>query len=494
MTEQFIENIRNVLATRADGRGIEYRGIWSSWGEVGAFGDKIEAALEAAGASRKGRIAFIIHNRAAHAAALTGLLAHRRAASFIYPIAAPVQMAETLRDLRPVAIIADVDDWAKVSDVAAEIGAAGIILDGIDKAPRLEGKSDVPADILDAALSFEDAAVEVLSSGTTGAPKRIPMPARILDRAALSAPGAETEGEQPVQISVWPLSGVGGLCLFAGSAATGTPLVLLDRFSVPEFVDAVKRHQPPSLGLSPTAVTMLLNGEFDPKDLSSVKGIFGGSAHLDPDIQDQFEAKFGIPIYWAMGATEFCGTIIRWTPAMRAEVGNSKRGSIGTAMPGIELRVADVDTGAILPTGETGVMEVFCPQIRPDWVRTTDLVAIDPDGYVFHKGRSDGAITRGGFKILPEKIIEVLRSHPAIADASVVGLPDARLGAVPVAAVELKNGQTTTPAELSDYVRNALAPTYVPTQIRIVDALPRTPSLKPSLRDVRALFEDAAAA
>mgnify|MGYP001018398621 CR=1 FL=1 len=137
-------------------------------------------------------------------------------------------------------------------------------------------------------------------------------------------------------------------------------------------------------------------------------------------------------------------------------------------------------------------MEVHCPAVRPDWVRTTDVVMIDEDGYVFHRGRFDGAIVRGGFKILPERVVDVLRQHPAVADASVVGLPDPRLGEVPVAAVELRDGVAPVDeAGLLAHVRAELPPTHVPTRIRIVDALPRTPSLKVSLVEVKRIFEAA---
>jgi acyl-CoA synthetase (AMP-forming)/AMP-acid ligase II len=181
--------------------------------------------------------------------------------------------------------------------------------------------------------------------------------------------------------------------------------------------------------------------------------------------------------------------VVSWTPALRAQFGNSKRGSVGKPMPGVELRAVHPETGAVLPPGQEGLLEVLCPEIRPDWVRTTDLVTIDADGFVFHIARYDGAIVRGGFKILPERVAEVIRSHPSVADAAVVGLDDDRLGAVPVAAVELRPGAPkVTPEELDALIRKSLPAPQVPTKILIVPALPRTPSLKVSLGDVRKMF------
>src|SRR5690606_26556106 len=104
-------------------------------------------------------------------------------------------------------------------------------------------------------------------------------------------------------------------------------------------------------------------------------------------------------------------------------------GAMGRALPGVALR-----------TGEDGRLEALAPGLGDDWIRTTDLAEIDADGFVFHRGRADGAIVRGGFKILPESLAEVLHRHPAVREAAVVGADDPRLGQVPVAAVELRAG------------------------------------------------------
>jgi acyl-coenzyme A synthetase/AMP-(fatty) acid ligase len=336
---------------------------------------------------------------------------------------------------------------------------------------------------------LEEPGVEVLSSGTTGAPKRLPMPFRMLNRAVMSAPSDFAGEELPVQINIWPFGGVGGICLLTGSGATGAPLSIIEKFSAEEFAASARRNQPQILGLSPTAVRMIVDADIPKETFASVKGVFGGSARLDPDLQEAFEKKYGILIHWGLGATEFCGTVVSWTPALRQKFGETKRGSVGKPMPGIELRVAHPETGAVLPPNQEGLLEVYCPEIRPDWVRTTDLVTMDEDGFIFHIARYDGAIVRGGFKILPERVAEVIRSHPSVADAAVVGLDDARLGAVPVAAVELRPGASAVTAdELDALIRKSLPAPQVPAKIIIVPALPRTPSLKVSLGDVKKMF------
>jgi acyl-coenzyme A synthetase/AMP-(fatty) acid ligase len=286
-----------------------------------------------------------------------------------------------------------------------------------------------------------------------------------------------------------PFGNVSGLCQLIGCAAGTTPMAILEKFSVEELVAAVKRVRPPILGLVPVAVKMILDAKVPREDLAGVVGLFGGGGQLTPEIQEQFEETYGIPVHWGYGATEFGGTLVRWTPDMREPFAKTKRGSIGRAMPDTQLRVVDPDTGAVLPPGERGLLEAKVPMMSDDWIRTTDLVTIDEDGFVFHHARNDGAISRGGFKILPETVVAALRGHPAVADASVVGMPDERLGEVPMAAVELNPGQSFPGEEaLKTFLRANLTSVHIPTRIIAVDALPRTPSMKVSLAEVKKLF------
>lgn len=490
MERDVIDQLRATLSERAEERGIEYAGRWATWGEIGCYGDKLASMLDATGCPPHARVAIVIRNRVTHAAAFVGLLAHRRSISFIYPFLPASAMEEHLADLDAAVIVADEQDWPAFRDTVAARGLAGIALTDLASGPRLVPGLETCTASIPAAEGSAEGSIAVLSSGTTGTPKRIPMSLSLLERAVMSAPGGESGAPPEVQINIWPLAGVGGVCLLSASAVHGTPHVLIERFTVEALVDAVQRHRPSTLGLNPTAIAMIMDANVPLEDMASVRSISGGSAHLAPELQERFEERYGIPILWGMGATEFCGTIVRWTPQLRDEFGNSKRGSVGRAMPGVSLRAVDPETGDPLPPGAEGLLEVHCPVVRPDWVRTTDLAVIDEDGFVFHHGRYDGAIVRGGFKILPERVVDVLRRHPSVADASVVGVVDARLGAVPVAAVELRAGAPRADAEeLIAWVRETLPPTHVPAQIRIVDALPRTPSLKVSLRDIKQLFE-----
>ncbi len=158
-------------------------------------------------------------------------------------------------------------------------------------------------------------------------------------------------------------------------------------------------------------------------------------------------------------------------------------------MPGVSLRVVDPDNGAPLPPDTEGILEVIAPRIGSDWIRTSDLALIDADGFLFLRGRADGAIIRGGFKIIPESVESALRLHPAVAQAVVVGLPDKRLGEVPAAAIELKRGvPKPTVVELEGHLRALVVAPHIPAKWLFCAELPRTPSLKFDRPAVQRMF------
>jgi acyl-coenzyme A synthetase/AMP-(fatty) acid ligase len=178
------------------------------------------------------------------------------------------------------------------------------------------------------------------------------------------------------------------------------------------------------------------------------------------------------------------------TLELHAEWGEKKFGSVGRAFGGAKLRIVHPDTGVELPPGQEGLVEVMTPRMGDYWIRTADLAVIDADGFLFHHGRADGAIMRGGFNLLPESIEHAILLHDAISAVAVTGLPDKRLGQVPAAAIQLKPG-TAAPSipELEAHLRNHVLATHIPAYWRFVDALPRTPSMKVDRPALRRLFE-----
>jgi acyl-coenzyme A synthetase/AMP-(fatty) acid ligase len=239
---------------------------------------------------------------------------------------------------------------------------------------------------------------------------------------------------------------------------------------------------------------MVLEADLDAAELASIRSVVCGTAPLDPADADAFFARYGIPVLVSYGATEFGGGVAGWNLADHEAFWATKRGSVGRAHPGCELRVVDEKDGAVLGADEAGLLEVKASQLRGrEWTRTTDVARIDADGFVWILGRADQAILRGGFKVHPDVVQRALERHPDVRGATVLGRRDARLGAVPVAAVELRPGATIAAAALLEHAAALLAPYEIPVAIEVLKELPRTDSGKVDLAAMSEILRPGAA-
>jgi acyl-CoA synthetase (AMP-forming)/AMP-acid ligase II len=331
----------------------------------------------------------------------------------------------------------------------------------------------------------------MMTSGTTGRPKRVELTYQRMTAAFGAAGLAFDEAHGPhlrgrTDILWASLAHISGLYFAVAHVIDGRSIALLEKFEVGAWAELVRRHRPGYVRLPPTALRMILQAEVPAETFGSVRAVGSGTAPLPPELMEEFEDRYGIPVLINYGATEFAGAIAGWTLKDKKQWGPRKRGSVGRAHHGIELQVVDQDTGAVLPAGQTGLLEARGGQLPAEegtWLRTTDLATVDGDGFLFIRGRADEAINRGGFKIPPSVIEDALAAHPAVDEASAVALPDARLGEVPVAAVTLLS--PVTEEELMAYLAGRLTRYQRPVAIKVVDQLPRTPSLKISRALVR---------
>jgi acyl-CoA synthetase (AMP-forming)/AMP-acid ligase II len=291
-----------------------------------------------------------------------------------------------------------------------------------------------------------------------------------------------------VAIVTSPLVHMSGLFRTLLNICEGRRIALLERFRVADFVDLVQRHQPRAVSLVPSAMAMVLDANVDPRLFTSVQVVTSGTAHLPVALQETFEERFGVAVLPSYGATEFAGGVAGWNLELHRQWSKSKRGSVGRPQRGREVRIASLEGGRILGANEQGRIEVRTGD--GEWVATTDLGRLDADGFLYVDGRTDDVIIRGGFKVTPADVVEALRAHPAVRDAGVTGLPDARLGAVPVAAVELRAGATADAVELLDFLRERVTRYQMPARLVVVDELPRTASLKVSQPGLRELFDE----
>ena len=488
---EFSDRIKQVLESEPDKLAIEFNNEWLKWGELHAYVKVLNALLEQRGVRAGEAVAMVARNRAAHAAALIGSVAFRRSIAMIYGLQSSSAIASNISNLRPSVLLADESDWTEdLVRVAAEAGTLGIALPPpLERMPYVvPGLETIGADVSRSPVA--EPQIGMLTSGTTGAPKRLGLKMAVLARTveSVTLSGGQQTGS-PTDFVALPMASIGGVLQLFSAVYQSHPVCLMEKFVVNDWVEAIKRHQPVALAVVPAMIRGVLEADVPSSYLQSVKVVFGGSAPLEPEIQDRFEATYGIPILWGYGATEFAGTAASWTPALKREFSGAKRGSVGRALPGITLRVVDPQTGQELGVGERGYVEAKIPILGDEWIHTTDIASLDADGFVFLHGRGDGAINRGGFKVLPETIVTALRQHPHVRDAAAFGIPDARLGEVPVAAVELKkNAEAVSPDTLALFLRQTLPSHSIPVRIEIMEELPRTPSLKVSIAQLKELI------
>ncbi len=396
--------IAKVLALDPSAPALEFERRWYHWGDLAATADAIEP-LVAPGE----RVAVLLRNRPAHVGLLLGLL--RSGACVV--TANPERGADRVRaDLESL-------DIGTIAGAGADFAAFApprrwLVSDAlgfVDTSGAVPAKFGEPR---------PGVSVEMLTSGTTGPPKRVPLTYDTLSRVLAGAKYYERSADADVRLRPGitivnsPLVHLGGLFRILQCVNDGRSFCLLERFRVDEWADAVRRHRPRTVSLVPAALRMVLDADLDPADLESIRSVVSGTAPLAPDDADAFRAKYGAPVLISYAATEFGGSVAGWNIDDHEQFWATKRGSVGRAHPGSELRVVDPDTGSPIDADEEGLLEVKTRLLGDDasWTRTTDLARIDADGFVFILGRADQAIIRGGFKVRPEDVRAALGTRP----------------------------------------------------------------------------------
>jgi long-chain acyl-CoA synthetase len=479
--------IRQVMALDPSATALFFDGMTFPWRFYSAAVADLESLLAAQPGTR--RVGIVLRNRPGPLAALIATIGTGREVVTLSPHLGDAGLARDIVELAPDVIVAEDEDWARDAVLAAAEATGAIALrTGSDRALAAQpvGWSPSPA-----RRQPGDVAVLMMTSGTTGPPKQVEL---TYDRmaAAFRAAGLALDEAHAARLRrgtdiLWAsLAHISGLYFALVHALEGRSVALLEKFEVGAWAELVRRHRPVHVRLAPTALRMVLRAELPAETFASVRAVGSGTAPLPPELAEAFEDRYGTPVLGTYGATEFAGAVARWTLKDKEQWGRSKRGSVGRAHHGVELRIIDQETGAVLPSGETGLLEARGGQIPgrdQAWLRTTDLASIDDDGFLFIHGRADDAINRGGFKIPPGVIEDALLAHPAVDEACAVGLPDPRLGEVPVVAVTLVG--PATEAELMEYLASRLTSYQRPVLLTVVDQLPRTSSLKISRPLVR---------
>jgi acyl-CoA synthetase (AMP-forming)/AMP-acid ligase II len=443
--------------------------------------DAAAAGLAARGLRARDVLGIWAPNAPEWAIAALGAMALGATVTGVSPLGTEREVAGQLMDCSASMLVTVPALLPAARDVAATAGVREVLaLDAV------EGEGPAPAVAVDAAT----VALLPYSSGTTGLPKGVMLTHANLVVAVGQARGALRLRPRDAVFAVAPFSHVMGFVITLCTALTaGASVITVPRFEFEPFLDLVERHRATTLIVPPPVMAGLAaHPAVDARDLSAVELIVSGGAPVAAEVARAVGQRLpGVVVRLGYGLTETAATVT--APDRERAVAP---GSVGCAMPGTELRVVDPDSGADLGPGERGELWIRGPQtmagylhrpdataamIEPDgWLRTGDLVVVDDDGEVFVVDRLKELIKVSAFQVAPAELEALLVTHPAVADAAVIGRPDPARGEAPVAVVVAR--EPVDADELIEWVACRVAPYKRIRAVRFAATIPRTPSGK----------------
>jgi acyl-CoA synthetase (AMP-forming)/AMP-acid ligase II len=481
---------------RAAGRFADHVAIragdrsWS-FGELDGLSNGFARHLAAGGIGPGDRVAVMMSNRVEFIVSVHAISKLGAAAVLVSPAWKAVEVGHALEVTTPVHALADADAVAllagrlgldRVTNVDAppaglEACAAGSVGPGVTVPGHAE-------------------AVLVFSSGTTGLPKAVRHTHDSIGHA--TAHWCTVLGLGPddrFQVATPPSHILGLLNLLAALSA-GARVRLHPRFDLDEELSRIERERMTlEMAVAPIALAMANHPRLEDYDLSSLRYIMWGATPVSENVARAVTERTGVRWLPAYGASEV--PVIAANPVERPEAW--RLDSAGIAPPGVELRVVDIDNGAVVDHGGVGEIQVRGPSLMagylPEsdtaqafadgWYRTGDVGWLEAEGWVHLTDRVKEMIKVNGFQVAPAELEAVLHGHPAVLDCAVFGIADERAGEVPVAAVQLDPTVPVVAGELQRLVADSLATYKQLRHVVVVDAIPRLPSGKVLRRTLR---------
>ena len=454
-------NVASLLDAVARRRVQETALAWDggalTWSELDRRAGGVARVLARQGIRPGDTVALALPNGWPFVAALWGGLKLGAIVAPFNPLLTPEERARILEHLEPKLVVHDV---------------------GTEEAPRIRAADPTaPALIL-------------YTSGSTGQPK-----GAVLSHAAVRAANQSWVG--PVMrltpadtvLAALPLAhsfGLNGALLAPLLAGAG--VVLMERFSPDEVLEAIARHRVTVLPGVATMFRRLLDAPaFGAADLSSLRLAVSGAAPCPWELAHEWRGRTGVRMLRGYGMTELFRPV-----SYLADDPRDLEDAVGRPVPGVEIQVVD-EAGQPVGDGEVGELWINTPAamegylhapeetravLEGGWFKTGDLGTVSPDGFVRIAGRKRELILRGGYSVVPGEVEAVLLTHPAVAEAAAVGLPHAELGEEVAAFVTLRPATQVAPNELITYCKERLAAFKYPRHVSILDRLPKSPTGK----------------
>lgn len=403
-------------------------------------------------------------------------------------------MPSGLPSVRRVVVLGDPKSDSEIggaSDLARRAGYEDWLADRPDSDPGYEAAP-------------EEVSLQLYTSGTTGLPKGVMLTNGNMAQALGGANETFGISESTVSLVAMPLFHIGGSGWALAGMSRGGLSVLLREMDPAKLLELVETERITHAFLVPAVLMLLLSTPgIEQRDLSSLDTIFYGASPISEDVLVRCLDVIGCRFSQVYGMTETTGAIVRLDPADHDPRGPRKHllRAAGKPLPGVELRIVDPESGADVPAGEVGELwtrsaynmlgywekpeDTARTIVDGGWLRTGDAGYVDADGYVYLHDRIKDMIVSGGENVYPAEVENVLLSHPKVADAAVIGVPDPTWGETVKAIVVVAAGSDVDGAELIGFCREHLAHYKCPTSVDFAESLPRNPSGKILKRELR---------
>jgi oxalate---CoA ligase len=451
-------------------------------------------ALQSVGIGPGDRVAIVLRNGPEMAASFLSV-AVVAACAPLNPAYRASEFDSYISELRPKALIVEAGVESLARDAAAKRGVA--ILELVPREDQGAGTfflKDIKPVRRDHTIHAkqDDTALLLYTSGTTSQPKIVPLSHENLCHSAFNIKASFALTSRDRCLNIMPLFHIHGLIgALLASIASGASMVCSPGFQTSRFFEWLEEFQPTWYTAVPTMHMAILARAEQRRNVvlhHSLRFIRSCSAALPVKVMTDLERVFRVPVLEAYGMTEASHQVAA-NPLPPRE---RKRGSVGVPT-GTEIAIMDEHqnllgigkSGEIVIRGATvthGYLDSVSANERSFsgmWFRTGDIGSLDRDGYLFIEGRDKEIINRGGTKISPREVEDVLLAHPAILEAAVFAMPDARLGEEVGATVVLSEGASASEQEIREFVTQRMAEFKTPRRIIIVAEIAKGPTGKP---------------
>jgi benzoate-CoA ligase family protein len=466
------------IAIRTDGGTLTYA-------DVAALANRFGHVLADAGAEPEDRVLIALPDGPPFVGALFGALKIGAVVVMVNPGLAPDDVAHLLDYSRAKVVVTHRDASSTLVDAARRARAVKrVLLSGDDTFERQLAAAPTTLEVFP--THRDDPALWLFSGGTTGRPKAVVQTHRAFaNTTECYAKQVIHYGEDDITLAVPKLyfGYATGSNLFFPFAAGASTVLFPEPSSVEQVFERIRRFRPTVLINVPTMIhKMLSHPEARAQDLSCVRVCTSAGEALPAELDHRWRETFGVELLDGLGTAE------QWHIFISNRPGAARPGTLGQVVPGFEIKVCD-EHGAELATNETGWLwvrggsraigywqhqEKTEQAFRGEWYVTGDLARIDADGYVTYCGRGDELLKVSGKWLAPAEVEGCLLQHAEVAEAAVVGVPDAAGLVKPLAYVVPRAWRAGLDEELKAFVRERLDPYKHPREVIFVDALPRT--------------------